>query len=155
MTIRRPSLRTLLIAIAAVGVALVAAVGIVALRTRLAAPQHCTEGTSLGERLIENPPANGSAMPPTVDAAISDLSSRFGIEPSAITGVCVEEVTWSDSSLGCPEPGRMYVQVLTPGERITLAVDGSAYEYHSGPGGHVIHCEKPQAPITNSPWTGS
>ena len=36
----------------------------------------------------------------------------------------MEEVTWSDGSRGCAEPGMMYTQALIDGSRITLRVDG-------------------------------
>ena len=31
-----------------------------------------------------------------------------------------EAVTWSDGSLGCPEPGMMYTQALVPGYRVQI-----------------------------------
>jgi hypothetical protein len=71
--------------------------------------------------------------------AVADLAQLLGIAPSAITVVSVEEVTWPDASLGCPKPGMMYAQVLTPGSRIVLEVDGKTYEYHTGRG-RVVPC---------------
>jgi hypothetical protein len=51
----------------------------------------------------------------------------------------VTAVTWPDPGLGCPEPGAVYPQVLTPGYRIRLEADGRRLEYHSG-GGRVVFC---------------
>ena len=42
------------------------------------------------------------------------------------------EVEWPDSSLGCPKPGMVYLQVITPGRLIVLEVAGTRYEYHAG-----------------------
>ena len=47
-----------------------------------------------------------------------------------------QAVRWPDTSLGCPEPGKMYAKVIVPGHRITFAYNGDDYEVHtaSGPG---------------------
>jgi hypothetical protein len=83
-----------------------------------------------------------------VELAVSDLAQRLGVDRSAIVVLSVEDVTWPDSSLGCPEPGRAYIQVLTPGKRIRLGVDGKVYEYHSGRTEAPVYCDNPQPPVT-------
>jgi hypothetical protein len=45
---------------------------------------------------------------PVAQPAVADLADRLGVEESIITVASVEEVTWSDGSLGCPEPGMMH-----------------------------------------------
>jgi hypothetical protein len=88
------------------------------------------------------------------EQAASDLAQRLNVDRSAILVMSVEDVTWSDSSLGCPEPGRAYLQVLTPGMRIRLSMEEKVYEYHSGRGGAPIYCENPQPPVSgDSPET--
>lgn len=82
-------------------------------------------------------------MPSAADLAIADLSARLAIDPATIVVGSVEEVTWRDSSIGCPEPDRAYLQVLTPGQRILLDVDGVRYEYHTDRGDRVVYCENP------------
>jgi hypothetical protein len=72
-----------------------------------------------------------SAMSP-LDQARADLAERLGVPVEDVTVVSSEEVTWPDSSLGCPQPGMMYAQVLTNGSRIILSAGGRTYEYHSG-----------------------
>ncbi len=72
--------------------------------------------------------------------AKEDLAKRLGIPADSITVESVDQVDWPDASLGCPEPGKMYAQVITPGFRILLKADGKTYEYHSG-ARHVVHCE--------------
>ena len=54
-------------------------------------------------------------------AATADLATQTGLDPSTFVTVRAEQVIWSDGSLGCPEPGHMYIQVLTPGYWIQLA----------------------------------
>ena len=76
-----------------------------------------------------------------VDRAREDLANRKGIDKEQITVVAVKEVNWPDTSLGCPEPGMMYAQVITLGHRIILSYAGQTYEYHSDQGGRVVYCE--------------
>ncbi len=82
-----------------------------------------------------------SSSPPVEDplaqAAVTDLAARLGIDESAVTVVSVEEVTWSDGSLGCPEPGMMYTQALENGSLIVLEVAGR----------DPFYCATPIAPV--------
>ena len=59
----------------------------------------------------------------------------------------VEEVTWRDGSIGCPEPGMNYTQALVPGIRVVLELDGRRYEYHAGGGRSIFLCENPEPPL--------
>ena len=52
------------------------------------------------------------------DAALTDAASRTGIKRTELEVLSAEAVTWSDGSLGCPQPGMMYTQALVPGFRI-------------------------------------
>ena len=78
--------------------------------------------------------------------AATDLAERLDTAVDAVTVVSVEEVTWRDSALGCPEPGRMYAQGLVDGHRIVLSAAGEEYEYHSGGTREPFLCEDPQPP---------
>ena len=60
-----------------------------------------------------------------------DDLERFGISPMSVKILDVEKVDWGDASLGNPEPGIMYAQVITPGFKMSLAADGSTYMYHT------------------------
>ncbi len=71
--------------------------------------------------------------------AIADLAQRLGLPESAINVRTVESVEWPDASLGCPRPGMMYAQVVTPGYRIVLEAGGKLYEYHTSQS-HVMLC---------------
>jgi ABC-type glycerol-3-phosphate transport system substrate-binding protein len=81
------------------------------------------------------------------EAAIADLAERQGADPADIQVVSVENVTWPDSSLGCPEEGTQYAQMLTDGVLIVLDLDGQQYEYHAALGDEVFYCENPQPPV--------
>ena len=60
---------------------------------------------------------------------IADLKTRLG-EGAEIVVQETIPTDFSDASLGMPEPGQMYAQVLTPGYVIRLAVGDQVYVYH-------------------------
>lgn len=72
--------------------------------------------------------------------AVDDAARRTGQTPSAVRVVQVEARQWRDASLGCPQPGRMYAQVLTPGYLIVLEAGGQRLEYHADSGRRVELC---------------
>jgi len=84
---------------------------------------------------------SGSAEP-AVERAKEDLANRKCIDKEQIAVAAVKAVNWPDTSLGCPEPGMVYAQVITPGYRILLSCDGKIYEYRSDQGNRVIYCEQ-------------
>jgi hypothetical protein len=71
-------------------------------------------------------------------AVLADLSTRTGTDASAATVTQAEAVTWPDGSLGCPEPGMMYTQVVTPGYQVVLEFEGTTYDYRVAGEGQVI-----------------
>jgi hypothetical protein len=75
-----------------------------------------------------------------VSTAKASLIVRLGVAEEAIVVKAVEAVQWSDSSLGCPRPDITYAQVITPGFRVVLEVQGRTYEYHTDAGRLVILC---------------
>jgi len=97
----------------------------------------------VGYALVSGP-LSGAApggSEPLVELAKGDLAERKGIEKEQITVESVEPVEWPDASLGCPEPGMMYPQVITPGYRILLSHDGETYRYHTDArGNRVVLC---------------
>lgn len=107
----------------------------------LPAPARPTPG--LGGPTVE------PALEHRVEEARRDLAARLGIELAEIRVVEARTVTWPDSSLGCPEPGRMYLQVLTPGYRIILEARGERYTYHAGRQGPPFLCppDRARAPV--------
>src|SRR5437879_7524869 len=51
----------------------------------------------------------------SVEAALSDAAAHLGVSRVDLQVQQVEAREWSDSSLGCPRPGLMYSQIVTPG----------------------------------------
>ncbi|MEW5958909.1 MAG: hypothetical protein AB1801_14345 [Chloroflexota bacterium] len=73
-------------------------------------------------------------------AAIAHLAEKAGVPAEEIKLISMEAVEWSDASLGCPQPGYMYAQVITPGYLIILEAQGEEYEYHTDQKTNVVLC---------------
>lgn len=107
---------------------------------------HTFEYHTNAERVVlclEEAKASMSVQDPSpqvVPLVVSDLADRLEIAAEAVSVVEVEEVTWPDSSMGCPQPGYMYLQVITPGYRIVLEAQGQTYNYHTDSAGHFVLC---------------
>ncbi len=93
-------------------------------------------------------PATGAPVTGEVPASVmakvtADLAQRTGLDPSTFTVVRSEQVQWPDGSLGCPVPGQMYTQMVTPGYWIVVEAGGTAYDYRATGGGDVRRCDQP------------
>lgn len=75
------------------------------------------------------------------DIAVSALADALSLPVSDITVDSVRPVTWPDASVGCPEPGQAYAQVLTPGHKITLRANGKLFVMHEA-NGHAVLCTR-------------
>jgi len=75
--------------------------------------------------------------------AIRDLAGRENTALNAIKVERVENVTWRDGSLGCPQKGTSYTQALVPGVLIVLKIDEVEYEYHASSDGIPQYCANP------------
>jgi len=79
---------------------------------------------------------------PQVELALEDLRQRLGLSDAAeIAVVSVQETEWGNTSLGCPEEGMMYAEVIVPGYLIMLEAGGKAYEYHTDKAERFVLCE--------------
>lgn len=85
----------------------------------------------------------GPGLQRLADFAKQDLAAKLGADTADIEAVQGEYVTWQDASLGCPQPGFQYMQVLTNGSRIRLSDGKQVYQYHSGGNRQPFHCENP------------
>ncbi len=83
-----------------------------------------------------------------VERAQEVVATETGVVATDLSLVSIEAMEWPDGGLGCPEPGAMYVQVITPGYQITLAdASGTIYDVRteSDPTGTVRLCTQPAA----------
>ena len=86
-----------------------------------------------------------------IEKAKENLAQRLSVPITKIDLVEAKPVTWPDASLGCPQPGMMYAQVLMGGYLILLEANGKIYEYHTSKGTEVIYCENPMPPVEGTP----
>jgi hypothetical protein len=77
-----------------------------------------------------------------VDQARVDLARRLDIDIDLITVLEAREVTWPDTSLGCPAEGMAYQQVPQAGLLIRLGAERQMYFYHSDTTGPPFLCEQ-------------
>lgn len=102
-------------------------------------------GPSLGPRPTVGPsdaPVTGEVPGPIMEAVLAEVGELAGTDPSGATIVQAEAVEWSDGALGCPEPGMLYPQVITPGYQVVVELDGTRYDLRVAREGAVIRlCE--------------
>jgi hypothetical protein len=75
-----------------------------------------------------------------VQAARADAARRTGQPAAAFELISAESVTWSDGSLGCPQPDVLYTQALVPGYRIVLRGPSEEMDYHASARGALVLC---------------
>jgi hypothetical protein len=73
-------------------------------------------------------------------AVVADAAKRFNVPESAVVLTRAEQVTWSDGSLGCPQPGFMYTHMLVEGFRVTAKTVEGELMYHTDSRGNVVNC---------------
>ena len=103
------------------------------------------------------PEQPASAPAPEIPAEYQDIAnqaaslvaSTLHVPVDEVTVLSVQQVTWADASLGCPEPGNMYAQVLTPGYLVTTQVNGNTQQVHMNDKGKGLVCppERAKPPV--------
>lgn len=75
-----------------------------------------------------------------LDAIRTDLTNR-GTAVTGLRVVSAENVTFSDGSLGCPQPGVQYTQALVNGMRVVVEAAGRSFDYRFGTSDNPRLCE--------------
>ena len=107
-------------------------------------------------QFLQTPKGNGngndaqaSARPPVSGfevalelLAANYLAGKLGVGASELTLVRSNATDWPDASLGCPKPGMMYAQAITPGYEITFEHEGNNYAVNANSdASHMTSCE--------------
>jgi hypothetical protein len=66
------------------------------------------------------------------------LADELGISTDQIEVEFITKIDWPDASLGCPQKGMSYAQMIVPGFKIILKVGDDLYNVHVGEGRAVI-----------------
>lgn len=84
------------------------------------------------------------AQPPgsLVQIAQNQAASLLGTTADRLTLTASFSTEWPDSSLGCPQPGMAYSQIVTPGWVLTFDTDDGATELdvHTDDGSRAVIC---------------
>jgi hypothetical protein len=83
-------------------------------------------------------PEDVENYPLAIWASIVDLASSLEISPDQVQVISFQEEEWPDSCLGSAAPDEMCLQVITPGYRILLGINGQRYEYHTDLSGGIL-----------------
>ena len=86
-------------------------------------------------------PDMSMVLPIEVMQAVIDLvAMEAGDEVTTVTIVEVEAVEWPDAFLGCPVEGSFAAQVITPGYRVVVQLEGEQLEIHTDLNGNAVTC---------------
>lgn len=78
---------------------------------------------------------------PAVIAVREQTAQDQGVDVDAVAVISVETVEWPDACLGLARADEMCAQVITPGYRVVVEVDGEQYAYRTDLSGAVIRAE--------------
>ena len=101
-----------------------------------------TPPSSVGS--LASPVASPNADPrqSAIDEVMREAAAYAGVAATDVTLQQADARQWSDSSLGCPVPGQMYLQVITPGYMIVVQAGGRVLEYHTDARGRPKLCQE-------------
>ena len=104
--------------------------------TTLPSPESPPEST---------PQATEETLQATLEQTVKQaLAQHLNISTSTIELVSVREQQWPSTALGCPEPGMMYAQKITPGWQIVAQSGTISYTLHTDTAASIILCDDSQ-----------
>lgn len=112
---------------------------------RIAPPQRIPDPVVRAAQPAGTPVATANIPREVRRAVVADAARRFEVAESAVVLSAAEQVTWSDGSLGCPQPGMSYTQALVPGFRLVASTSAGRMLYHTDSRGQVVTCAQPPA----------
>lgn len=90
-------------------------------------------------------PSMSATLSSITEAVLRDAAARTALEASSLVVESAQGVTWSDASLGCPQPGVSYAQMLVPGFRVVIRAGAQRLAYHAGRRGDFVLCPEGSA----------
>ena len=119
-----------------------AAIGAISLVLVACSASTSTQGggtASATQPVSVTPPPEAAAA---VDAAMQAAAQHLGVSPDQLQVTQVEPHQWPDASLGCPQPGQLYSQIVTPGYLVSITSGSHQLEYHTDMRGRVMLCHE-------------
>jgi hypothetical protein len=93
---------------------------------------------------VATPPIETDVPQEIMLELLAEVALQAGVDPAQVRIERAEEVTWSDPSLGCPDPDLGYAQVITPGYWVVLEAGGQLYDWRMATTGIPILCPEGQ-----------
>ena len=97
-------------------------------------PDQCSFIHNVNACFSDGRPPAGMPLKDYMDVyffAVQDLSDRIGEDRFGAKMKSAERVDWNDASLGNPEPGVAYIQVMVPGYKLVLESEGEFHTHHT------------------------
>ena len=87
-------------------------------------------------------PIANETVPGGIEAAARRLlADELGVGEGDFKLHSSEGMAWSDASLGCPQEGMAYAQVITPGYKLVFDLAGTSYAVHTNDdGANAVVC---------------
>jgi hypothetical protein len=83
-------------------------------------------------------PSSSGEYPEAAYKARDFLAKELGIPADQITIISAEAMDWPDSCLGLGRADEMCAQMITPGYKVILEVQGKQYELHTDATGESV-----------------
>lgn len=96
--------------------------------------------TRLAELSQAQPATPIAASPVVPPALIAAIAADLGLDEDEVQVLIAEPRDWPDASLGCPEPGHAYADVITPGYLVVVQAGGEELEFHTDDRNAVVRC---------------
>lgn len=88
------------------------------------------------------PNGDPSQLPPEplLAPVLADAGKRSGMATGELVVTGSWRRTWSDGSLGCPQPGMHYTQALVPGWQVIVTAGNRTLDYRLSDRGYFFLC---------------
>jgi hypothetical protein len=88
----------------------------------------------------EVPTVQGKVPQGILEAILKEAATFAKVPREKLAIVRAQAVTWNDGSLGCPEPGAMYIQALVKGYWVVIDAAGKTYDFRVDNAGRFRLC---------------
>ena len=99
----------------------------------------CSPTTSLPTEIpTALPNSIPTQLPASIQAALEQLAATLNIQLPDIVVNSVTHTDWPDACLGLPNQGESCAQVVTPGWKIDVTINGTQYEVRTNEDGTQV-----------------
>ena len=99
----------------------------------------------------KTPPVKGEVPQAILESILKEAAAQAKVDRDQLVIARAQSVVWSDGSLGCPEPGMMYTQILVNGYWVIIEAGSKQYDFRVGSGGSFRLCPPGQGQPPSQP----